>query len=76
MAEDHLVDDVPRAGVWSCHVCGFRRVYATDRGALQGAAQHLMEAHRVRLKIRERHHGGMVHAKTTLSSPPAREDER
>lgn len=47
------------AGPWSCPRCPFSRTYATDQGALQGAAKHLLEAHRVRLMIEPRSHGGL-----------------
>lgn len=39
----------PRAGWWACPDCRFRRFYATDGGALAGAAQHMLAAHRARL---------------------------
>lgn len=57
-------DDVPRvlvrgAGLWSCPRCPFQREYATEQGALQGAAKHLLEAHKVRLMIEPRSHGGL-----------------
>jgi hypothetical protein len=50
----------PYAGWWSCPDCAFRRHYATDAGALTGAARHMKDAHRVRVVLAARHHGGLL----------------
>jgi hypothetical protein len=47
-------------GSWGCPHCSFIRTYGTYEGAVSGAAAHLLERHRIRLKIAPRHHGGMV----------------
>jgi len=49
----------PRSGWWSCPHCPHRREYATDQGALAGAAAHLLHVHRVRLTLPIRHHGNL-----------------
>jgi len=57
--------DRPRAGWWRCIECLFRRYFATDKGALSGAARHMKERHGVRVTLPTRHHPGMVHGRAS-----------
>lgn len=55
-----LAPEMPiAAGEWRCQACSFTRTYGTLKGALNGAAAHLLQAHDVRLALPERSHSGL-----------------
>lgn len=61
MTRDHIPEQLqmPKAGEFRCALCSFVRTFGTDKGALDGAAKHMLEAHRVRLTLPVRSHGGL-----------------